>query len=227
MMEARRGRLTGTALKLLGGDEETARDLVQETFARALALPPRTGDPRAEATWGAFLFTTLRNLCMSELRRARCQARSSSLPYVDDPAEGETGPGPRAQPGAPIAVAIAREESQAIRCGLSRLSELERALVTLVDQEQLTIAKAAGQLGIASHVAKRVRRQAHEKLVESLVEARANGGRAPGSGAIASPVGRASPRAAEPGRRAPRSPVPLAIASPEVKPTAGSPQSVA
>lgn len=62
------------------GDQETARDLVQEAATRALAARSVPTDQRAYRAW---MFRIVRNAALDELRNARVRASQPLPPDVD------------------------------------------------------------------------------------------------------------------------------------------------
>lgn len=143
-------RLYSTAHRL-AGRADLAEDLVQETARKALQAAPALTDQRNLRAW---VFTILVNASRDVLRR---DPRWQTDP--DDPAA--TAPNVDAE-------SIARMAAEDVRRGLVQLAPAQRAVVTLVDLEEFTIAEAAHMLKLPpGTVASRLAR-AHQALRELL-----------------------------------------------------------
>jgi RNA polymerase sigma-70 factor (ECF subfamily) len=126
-------RLRGVAYKLLAGDAHRMDDVLQDAYLRAyVAFGGFRGDADA-ATW---LYRTVTNACLDELRR------TARRPTPVDLAGWE---GPGAVPGPDEVVAAADITLRA----LAALPPDQRATVVLVDGEGLDHASAADVLGVA------------------------------------------------------------------------------
>lgn len=99
-------------------DEERARDLAQETFARALTQTPE--NPRA------WLFRVASNLARDEARLVVRRRRHLTLLRAE--AEQAEADGPTA-----AAELEAREKTERLRLALERLSERDREVLLLWD----------------------------------------------------------------------------------------------
>jgi RNA polymerase sigma-70 factor (ECF subfamily) len=134
-------QLEGLAYNLCRNAEE-ARELVQEACFRA--LKGRTYDPRRPL--GAWLTTTVRNIC-ADLRR-RASWRDVSL---DAPApEGDCCLAEALVDGLlPVGQAMESEEARrVVRAALASLPEHHRQVVELCDLEGVSYDAAARRLGI-------------------------------------------------------------------------------
>lgn len=135
-------------------DEERARDLAQETFARALDHAPDS--PRA------WLFSVAANLARDEARTA--VRRKRHLALLKSEAEGE----PAAPPEGPSRVER-RERAAAVRAALERLSERDRE-VLLLWNAGLSYEEIAGQTGLALGGVGTTLSRARKRLVEAYEE---------------------------------------------------------
>ena len=110
------------------GSAADAEDIVQETFARALASPP----PRAHAPWRPWLVRVALNLARDELRRRKRRAyKGPWLPEpVDDAWVVEPRTSRRRRPAATSWSRVSRSRS----CSRSRRSRpAQRAVLLLRD----------------------------------------------------------------------------------------------
>lgn len=132
-------------------DSSTADDLIQEAVMRATKQPLRS---HTERSMRAFLFATVKNLAISELRR-RQRARSECL---DDDAALLDG-----QPE-PLDELVRQEDVSALRALVATLSPFQRAVVDLVHEQGLTVASAAEVLETCPRAVRRALRRGMEHL---------------------------------------------------------------
>lgn len=132
-------------------DVERARDLAQETFARALSQEPE--NPRA------WLFRVASNLARDEARLVVRRKRHLVLLR----AEAE-----RAEAEAPTAAAEleARERSERLRLALERLSERDREALLLWDAG-MSYPEIARETGLSAGAVGTTLARARRKLVEA------------------------------------------------------------
>ena len=114
------------------GDRDAAEDLVQETFARALAADARFEPLARQSTW---LFTIARNLAVNHLARKRVTAGHP----LAEAASGEPDPAVAAE---------MREAGGAIRAAVERLSVDHREVFLLKAIEGLTYREIAETIGV-------------------------------------------------------------------------------
>lgn len=133
LFDLHQARLYRLALRMTWGAEE-ARDLVQESFLRALShrVPD---DPAAAERW---LVRVLVNLCRDRHRRGVVRRAHVREAARDEAASAEADPGMGA----------------AVRDAVARLPVRQRAVVVLHEIEGHTLAEAAEILGIAAVTAR-------------------------------------------------------------------------
>lgn len=120
----------------LSGNHHDASDLTSETFARVWTAP---SEPRPESV-KAYLFTIARNLHRKQWRRAsRQDALDQSLP---DPAPS------------PDNATADQDELQRTRAALQTLPELDRTLLLLRAEEDLSYDDIAAATGLSSAAAR-------------------------------------------------------------------------
>ena len=120
-------------------DEETARDLAQDTFLRAFhGLPGFRGD----AAFGTWLRTIATNVVRSHVRRA---AAVEVVPL--DPALAAPGPSPEA-------AAVQAGERRALAAAVAGLPPRQREVVTLRIYRELPYAEIARLVGSTENAAK-------------------------------------------------------------------------
>jgi RNA polymerase sigma-70 factor (ECF subfamily) len=129
----------------LTGSRADAEDIVQETFARALARPPaRTGEP-----WKPWLVRVATNLGLDALRRRR--RRRYPGPWLPAPFE-EDGDPPAAvsrSPSAEARYALLESVSFAFLLALEALSPRQRAVLLLRDAFDYSARETAEALGLS------------------------------------------------------------------------------
>jgi RNA polymerase sigma factor (sigma-70 family) len=138
-----RGLLFGLCYRMTGSAAD-AEDLVQETFARALAHPPA----RTDAPWRPWLVRVALNLARDELRRRKRRSyRGPWLPEpVDDADLGIAAHEPAATTGR---YELVESVSIAFLLALEALSPAQRAVLLLRDVFQYTSAEAAAALDVS------------------------------------------------------------------------------
>jgi RNA polymerase sigma-70 factor (ECF subfamily) len=125
-----------SAARQLVGSREKAEDLVQETFALALAARDRY---RLGSNARAWLYRILINAAHTERRRTRRDARLAER-YGHE-TEARRQPVLRADP-------VPSPASAAVEKALAELPSNYRAVVELVDLHELGYAEAATRLGV-------------------------------------------------------------------------------
>jgi RNA polymerase sigma-70 factor (ECF subfamily) len=133
--------------RVMLGDAEAARDIVQEAAARALAAARVPSDPPAYRSW---MFRIVRNAAIDEIRRRR-------------------------QPDAEVHAAVelwrfddARIAGITVRQGLTMLGAEHREIISLIDIAGFSYSDVAAMLGIpAGTVMSRIAR-AREALLAAI-----------------------------------------------------------
>lgn len=127
--------LQGFFFRRLGGDEQLAADLLQDTFERVWTSRELYTAGQLFRTW---LFTVAYNLCKNIYRsNEHAQAYLESLP-TDEPLEEDT---------TPVQLDAAAFD-QALQQELARLNEAQQMLFELRFTQELTIPKIATIIGI-------------------------------------------------------------------------------
>ncbi|MBI3884934.1 MAG: sigma-70 family RNA polymerase sigma factor [Opitutae bacterium] len=116
-VERQQAPLLRYAARLLGGDIERARDVVQDTFVRLMAQPPEQLDGHV-VEW---LFTVCRNRALDVLRKDGRMKR-----FAEGQEERLAAPGPR--PGRELERA---ETSEAVRQLIDRLPPNQQEVIRL------------------------------------------------------------------------------------------------
>ncbi len=133
-------------------DVERQRDLVQETFTRALAKLHSLNDPAQFRPW---VFQIARNAAIDDLRSRR---RVTLEPFEEDDR------GAQADPDGSDAVVELRALAEAIKCGLAALSPRDATAVSLVVHLGFGPEELAAALGISYGNAKVVLHRARTRL---------------------------------------------------------------
>jgi RNA polymerase sigma-70 factor (ECF subfamily) len=130
------------------GDRDRAEDLAQETFARAVAAPPRNPRP--------WLFAVALNLVREDGRRAVRQGRRLQLlkSEVDVPAP------------APDEIVERNEQTARVRAALGQISERDREAL-LLKAEGFNYDEIAETLGLAKGAVGTTLARARRRLVEA------------------------------------------------------------
>jgi RNA polymerase sigma-70 factor (ECF subfamily) len=148
------GRLIGLARRILG-DEDLARDAVQDAFLNAFrALNGFNGDARL----GSWLHRIVVNAALAKLRQRRRRPES----FLTDEFSGDPCSDPR-NPKAPLseggseaadASLARRQESELVRDCIARMTESHRSVLTLRYIEEYDTEQTARILGIAPNTVK-------------------------------------------------------------------------
>jgi len=121
------GPLLRYAARLLS-DNDSAQDIVQETFLRCLRNPPAvTETPRI----GAWLYRVTHNLCMDALRSASRNERLKESVPAPDPAQ------------APFGQLMKNETRERVQGHLKELNVNQRAAILLYFQEEMSYREIA------------------------------------------------------------------------------------
>jgi RNA polymerase sigma-70 factor (ECF subfamily) len=134
----------------LSGNPDDAKDITSETFVRAFTGPK---EPRLESV-KAYLFTIARNLHRKQWRRASCQ----------EPLE-EGMPDPATSPDE---AAANRDEFQRTLAAVHTLPEIDRTVLLLRAEEELSYEDIAAVTGLSVTAAKVKVFRARAKLVALL-----------------------------------------------------------
>ena len=134
----------------LTGNPDDAQDITSETFVRAWTAPE---EPRME-TVKAYLFTIARNLHRKQWRR---QFRHEAL--------DETMPGPTVQPDQ---AAVNQDEFRQMSEALHTLPEIDRTLLLLRAEQELSYEDIAAVTGLSVAAAKVRVFRARSKLAALL-----------------------------------------------------------
>ena len=127
--------LQGFFFRRLGGDEQLAADLLQDTFLRVWQSPACNSDSGLFRTW---LFTIAYNLCKNIYRsNEHEQAYLESLPADEPIAEDAT----------PVLL-DATAFDQALQQELARLNETQQMLFELRFTQEMTVPEIAAIIGI-------------------------------------------------------------------------------
>jgi RNA polymerase sigma-70 factor, ECF subfamily len=130
LVRRHRHRLWAVAMRTLG-DREEASDALQDALISAFR---NAGSYRGEAAVTTWLHRVVVNACLDRMRRRRARP---SVPLGD------------------TEVSTSRDDESAVEArlmvyaALARLPEPQRAAIVLVDLQELSVAEAAGVLGVA------------------------------------------------------------------------------
>lgn len=174
-------RLKWLALRILG-DEEDARDAVQEAFVR---LHQSNGSLDRTKSLSAYLSQTTVNVCLDELRRRRTRPQTCSL-------ETTWGPdGPPDDAGDPLSITLARAQRDRINQVLVRLPTVYREVLVLrsvagLSYEELAQAQACPIGTVRSRLARgRLRfRRLWDRKAESETTSTSGTSRSRGCGSL-------------------------------------------
>jgi RNA polymerase sigma factor (sigma-70 family) len=126
------------------GSAADADDLVQETFARALAKPPA----RTDAPWRPWLVRVALNLARDELRRRK--RRTYKGPWLPEPVDDAEVIEPSHEPASTTGrYELLESVSFAFLLALEVLSPAQRAVLLLRDALDYTVAEAAQALDLS------------------------------------------------------------------------------
>ena len=146
--------------------EETAQDLLQETFFQALRSLP---DFRGESKITTWLYSIAKNVALARYRKdkRRSPLEEETLTHVAA-RDGKKASGGPFTSWNPIEETTRNEEATLIREALDELSENYREVIELRDLQELSTKEVAEQLGL-TRVNVRVRlHRARQKLAEGL-----------------------------------------------------------
>ncbi|MDF1799055.1 MAG: sigma-70 family RNA polymerase sigma factor [Planctomycetota bacterium] len=164
----------GLAVVLLG-DHGRAEELCQDTFLRLMTT---SSDIDASRPLGGLVLTTLRNLCINELRRTRAMSldawseASGTVAPERDPQGAPLGHGP----GDPITQLDRGERRAAVRSALERLSPAWREMVYLRDGLDLPYREIAAIADTTEDVVRTTLSRARARLRELLADHAPEGG---------------------------------------------------
>jgi RNA polymerase sigma-70 factor (ECF subfamily) len=157
---------TFTLARRLTGNEEDARDVVQEAYLRAWR---GIGKFRGDAAFSTWLYRITANTASTHLHRRR---RQRTEPFADDFEPVDSHAEQQVAQSAESAETLAR-----ISAALDELPAKLRSVVVLKDVYSLSHEEIAGELGITVAAAKvrlhRARRKLRDALYEEGAEARA------------------------------------------------------
>ncbi|MCW2817359.1 MAG: polymerase, sigma subunit, family, partial [Marmoricola sp.] len=148
-----RDRLWAVALRTTGHPEDAA-DALQDALVSAYRQAATFRGDSAVTTW---LHRVVVNACLDRLRRNRVRAASPLPDDLDDHAArghlatGPDGPGVGEDPQHAV---LASEVRDRVRGALARIPHDQAAALALVDLEGLTVAEAAGVLGVPTGTVK-------------------------------------------------------------------------
>ncbi len=145
------------ACRCCGGDRDEAEDVLQGTYLKILEGRARF---RARSSLKTWLFAVIRKTAAGRLRRRALREqllRSFWLAQPEEPA-----------PATPQALAEASEDRQRLMGALSHLSPRQAEIMDLVFQHELSVADAAGVLGISVGSARTHYHRAKQQLGERL-----------------------------------------------------------
>jgi RNA polymerase sigma factor (sigma-70 family) len=132
--------LLSYALRIVGGDVERARDVVQETFAKLFHEPPQ-GRANVNGHLGPWLYTVCRNAALDVRRKAR---REMALVETAD----ETIQSLSSTTPSPAVVAEAKDATSHVLRMLARLPAAQQEAIRLKFQHQMSyreISRITGQ----------------------------------------------------------------------------------
>lgn len=163
LMDRHAGPLFGFLQRMLA-DEDTARDLAQETFMRVFQHRDRF---RPDGNFSTWLFTIAANLARNHRRwRGHRQHASLDAPAGDGAAPlGELLPSPDLPPGAILETA---ERAAAVRAAVNDLPEELRASLVLAEWEEKSIADIATILHLTPKAVETRLYRARQRLRERL-----------------------------------------------------------
>ena len=161
------GRLLAVARRFLG-EEEEARDAVQETFLSAFRAMDRFDHGSRLSTW---LHRILINACLMRLRTRRRKPEEpieDLLPQFQ--ADGHQVRHPTPEWEGSAETLLARSETRSIvREAIDRLPDSYRAVLLLRDIEELSTEEAARSLGVTENAVK-IRLHRARQALRGLLE---------------------------------------------------------
>jgi RNA polymerase sigma-70 factor (ECF subfamily) len=165
------GRLLATVRRILRGDEEEARDVVQETLIAALQrLDSFKGDCRI-STWLHRIAINGALMRLRSRRRRPEQPIEEMLPSFLEDGHRAVGAGESDFPD-PEAAAHRAETRRIVRESIERLPDTYRVTVILRDIEELSTEETASLLGITTTAVKLRLHRGRQALRELLVDRR-------------------------------------------------------
>jgi RNA polymerase sigma factor (sigma-70 family) len=138
-----------------GADQSTAQDVVSDMFERMLRAAAEGAPVMTTGSIDSFIITS----AVNDLNKLRARLRQQ----ISDSSDG-VDPSQRSAPS----ILVAQEVLDKVRARWDALSEKEKTLLTLVDQDGLEIREAAKQLGLPYEVAYKTYQRAHRDLEEEL-----------------------------------------------------------
>lgn len=166
------GRLLATARRILRGDQEEAKDVVQEAFVTAFE---RLGTFKGECQISTWLHRIAINGALMRLRSQRRRPQTSIedlLPTFLEDGHRNVPSGDGALPG-PEAAARQAETRRIVRHSIDRLPDTYRVVLLLRDIEELSTEETATLLGVTTTAVKLRLHRARQALRQLLMERRA------------------------------------------------------
>jgi RNA polymerase sigma-70 factor (ECF subfamily) len=142
----------------LTGNQAMAEDVFQQAWVRVAEQVARYDVSRPFLPW---LFTLARNLALDQLRRTQ----PASLEAVEEPA-APLGAG---EPADPLACVAAAQRAERLSAALDDLPPLDREVLALRFEEELSLSGIAATLGVPLPTAKARLYRALERLRRALV----------------------------------------------------------
>jgi RNA polymerase sigma-70 factor (ECF subfamily) len=167
------GRLLATVRRILRGDEEEARDVVQETLITALQ---RIDSFKGECRVSTWLHRIAINGALMRLRSRRRRPETSieeMLPSFLEDGHRAVGPGDDDAFPDPETATHQAETRRIVRESIERLPDTYRVAVILRDIEELSTEETANLLGITTTAVKLRLHRGRQALRELLVDRRA------------------------------------------------------
>jgi RNA polymerase sigma-70 factor (ECF subfamily) len=165
------GRLLATVRRILRGDEEEARDVVQETMITALQ---RIGSFKGDCRITTWLHRIAINGALMRLRSRRRRPETpieEMLPSFLEDGHRAVGAGESDLPDPETATSRA-ETRRIVRESIERLPDTYRVIVLLRDIEELSTDETARLLGITTMAVKLRLHRGRQALRELLVDRR-------------------------------------------------------
>lgn len=147
------------AARCCGGNRDEAEDVLQTTYLKLLEGKARYSGRSSFKTW---LFAVIRKTAADQERRRALRERLLGL-------FGRAQPGPE-PPTAPDEASVGSEDRRRLAGALERLSPRQAQIVDLVFAHELSVADAAGVLGISVGSARTHYHRAKRQLADLLGE---------------------------------------------------------
>jgi RNA polymerase sigma-70 factor (ECF subfamily) len=202
LVRRHRDRMWAVALRTLG-DRQEAEDALQDAMISAFRHAHSYRGEAAVTTW---LHRVVVNACLDRVRRR--QARPS-VPLGDRQVVSHRDEH------------AATEARLDVRAALARLPEGQRQAIVLIDMEQISVAEAAGLLGVAEGTVKSRCSRGRAALAVMLRTTHTDEAPDEGNRASSRDVGPASPMAAPGGRGTRGAPATSPPSNAEPEPTQG------